>query len=279
MNTIDNSDLQKYCKVATRVRKNILSLIYKTKGPHLGSAFSCVEILVALYFKFFSISIENCQEQNRDKFIFSKGHAAPALYSVLYEKGFLTEEDLALFAVNGGNFEQHPNMNVAKGIDVSSGSLGHGLSIGAGMALAAKIDKALYRVCVLISDGELNEGSTWEAILFSAHHKLNNLLLVIDYNKMQALGFTKDTLELDPLRAKFEAFGWKCMEVDGHDFSSIIESVNMFPFDNNKPGLIIAHTIKGKGVSFMENNLYWHYNYPNESEYTQSLAELSKNDV
>jgi len=279
MQNNSKTDFQKYQKTANRIRKTALNLIYKTRGPHVGSSFSCVEILVGLYMKFLNISSKNVQDPKRDRFIFSKGHASPALYAVLYEIGFLTKDDLDGFAVNGGIFEQHPNMNLAKGIEVSSGSLGHGLSIGVGMALAAKKDGKNYRTCVLISDGELNEGSIWEAVLFSAQHKLSNLLLVVDYNKMQALGFTKDTLELDPLMAKFEAFGWGCVEVDGHNFPSIIEALEKFPFQNNKPSVIIAHTVKGKGVSFMENSLHWHYACPNENECSLALDELSKNMI
>jgi len=260
---------------AGRVRRTILSLVHRTKGPHIGSAFSCVELLVSLYSRFLHVSPENPFDPQRDRFIFSKGHASPALYAVLHECGFVSDEDLKGFAVNNGCFEQHPNMNIEKGIEVSTGSLGHGLSIGAGMALAAKRDRKRNRVCVLVSDGELNEGSIWEAVLFSAHHKLDNLLLVVDYNKMQALGFTRDTLDLDPLKAKFEAFGWACAEADGHRFSSLIGVLEEVPFQEDKPSVIIAHTIKGKGVSFMENNLYWHYGCPNDEEYALALAELS----
>ena len=269
-------DIQEHETLAKRARKTILSLIYNTKGPHIGSSFSCVEILVSLYFKFLNVSPTNPRDPRRDRFIFSKGHASPALYAVLYERGFLMDNDLDGFAVNGGIFEQHPNRDISKGIEVSSGSLGHGLSIGAGMALAAKRDNLTNRVCVLISDGELHEGSIWEAVLFSAHHKLSNLLLIIDYNKMQALGFTKDTLELDPLRAKFEAFGWACSEVDGHHLSSIIEALDRFPFNSEKPSVVIAHTVKGKGVSFMENSLHWHYSCPNENECSLAFEELDK---
>lgn len=270
------TDADQMKEISTNVRKSILALVYDTNGPHVGSSFSCVELLVGLYFNFLNVSSKSPQDSGRDRFIFSKGHASPALYAVLYEAGFLTKDDLNGFAVNGGIFEQHPNRDISKGIEVSSGSLGHGLSIGAGMALAAKRDCKNYRVCVLISDGELNEGSIWEAVLFSAHHKLDNLLLVIDYNKMQALGFTKDTLELDPLMAKFEAFGWGCHEVDGHNFPSIIEALEQFPFQKKKPSVIIAHTTKGKGVSFMENSLYWHYSCPNEDECRLALGELNQ---
>lgn len=272
-------DLQEFEGIARRVRKKILSLVYKTKGPHIGSAFSCVEILISLYSKFLNVDPTDPSNPKRDRFIFSKGHAAPALYSALFECGFLSEDDLNGFAVNGGCFEQHPNKNIAKGIEISTGSLGHGLAIGAGMALAAKKDGMNRRVCVLVSDGELNEGSTWEAVLFSAHHRLSNLLLVIDYNKMQALGFTKDTLDLDPLKAKFDAFGWECKEIDGHHFPAIFDALDKVPFQINKPSVIIAHTTKGKGVSFMENSLYWHYSCPNEKECSLALDELSKNII
>ena len=279
MNIRQDVDVKKLEGISCQVRRNILYLVHKTKGPHVGSSFSCVELLVSLYFKFLNVSSKNPLNPNRDRFIFSKGHASPALYAVLYESGFLNQNDLDGFAVNGGIFEQHPNKDLSKGIEVSSGSLGHGLSVGAGMALAAKKGGENHRVCVLISDGELNEGSTWEAVLFSAQHKLSNLLLVIDYNKMQALGFTKDTLELDPLRAKFEAFGWGCHEVDGHNFPSILEVLEKFPFQVNKPNVIIAHTTKGKGVSFMENSLHWHYTCPNDEECRLALDELSNNMI
>ena len=275
MHIEQQGDIVEFSNIAYQVRRNILSLVHQTKGPHIGSAFSCVEILVSLYFKFLNVSPVDVFDPRRDRFIFSKGHASPALYAVLHARGFFTDDDLNGFAVNNGLYEQHPNKNLAKGIEVSTGSLGHGLSIGTGMALAAKKDGSGYRVCVLISDGELNEGSIWEATLFAAHHKLNNLLLIIDYNKMQALGFSKDTIELDPLCAKFESFGWAGVEVDGHSISSLIQTLNEVPFMADKPNVIIAHTIKGKGVSFMENNLYWHYSCPNDEEYDQALAEIS----
>ncbi|MGA3208997.1 MAG: transketolase [Syntrophales bacterium] len=272
MHVRQQADLKELENISRRVRKHILSLVHKTKGPHVGSAFSCVEILVGLYLRFLNASPANTSDPERDRFIFSKGHASPALYAILFELGFLNDDDLAGFAVNGGCLEQHPNKDNAKGIEVSTGSLGHGLAIAAGMALASRNDGLKHRVCVLISDGELNEGSTWEAVLFSAHHKLSNLLIVIDYNKMQALG----TLELAPLKEKLEAFGWACEEIDGHSFPAIVGALNKVPFEVNKPSALIAHTTKGKGVSFMENSLYWHYSSPSDKEYALALDELSE---
>ena len=272
---IDKRELE---RIANSVRKKILALVYKTKGPHIGSSFSCVEILVSLYSTFLKVTPQDPQSSKRDRFVFSKGHAAPALYSVLWEHGFLCDEDLDRFAIDGGCFEQHPSKDLSKGIEVSTGSLGHGLSIGVGMAYAAKQDGTANRTCVLISDGELNEGSTWEALLFSSQHKLSNLLLVVDYNKMHALGFTKHSLDLDPLAEKFAAFGWSCTEVNGHHFTELLSALGRVPFQADKPSVIIAHTVKGKGISVMENNIYWHYHCPSESEYALFLDELSRSD-
>lgn len=267
--------IKEYEKIANNIRKQILSMLYKTKSPHIGSSFSCVETLVALYYNIMSISPENVNNPCRDRFIFSKGHACPALYSVLSEKGFIKKDVFAGFAVDGGTLEHHPTINCKWGIEFSSGSLGHGLSVAAGMAYAAKKDNKKYKIYALLSDGELNEGSTWEPIMFSAQHKLNNLVTIVDYNKMQALGFTKDIIDLDPLAKKWELFGWEAKEVDGHSFEQIIDAFETFDYKSYKPKVIIAHTIKGKGVSFMENNLLWHYRPPNKEEYEKAIKELS----
>lgn len=188
--------MENYPLLSKKIRKSILDLIYKTKSPHIGPSFSIVEILVALYFKVLNVSPDNASNHNRDRFILSKGHACPALYAVLAERGFISKDDLDGFATNDGILEQHPNIDLDKGIEVSTGSLGHGLSIGTGMALAGKVDKKQYRVYVLLSDGELNEGSVWEAIMFAGHHKLSNLIAFVDYNKIQALGCTRDIIDL-----------------------------------------------------------------------------------
>ena len=262
-----------YRNTAKEVRRIILDMIYKTKSPHIGSSLSIVEILVALYFKILNVSANKPLNPNRDRFILSKGHGCPALYAVLYEGGFLNKFDIEGFAVNDGKLEQHPKMNLKKGIEISTGSLGHGLPIGAGIALAGKIDKNQYKVYVLLSDGELNEGSVWEAIMFSGHHKLNNLIAFVDYNKIQALGFTKNIIDLNPLTEKWNSFGWYVQEIDGHNFDQIFKALNSL--SSELPNVIILHTIKGKGISFMENKLLWHYRAPNDKEYKLALTELS----
>lgn len=269
------NDFSHYEKISKSVRRSILDIIYKTKSPHIGSSLSIVEVLIALYFNRLNISRDDPLNPERDRFILSKGHACPAFYAVLRERGFLSEEDLKGFAVNDGVLEQHPNRDVNRGIEVSTGSLGHGLSIGVGMAFAGKRDEKNYKVYVILSDGELNEGSVWEAVMFASHHGLDNLVAIVDYNKIQALGYTKDVINLEPLAPKWSSFGWAVKEIDGHDFSQIFEAFNLIPFSAGKPSCIIAHTIKGKGVSFMEDKLLWHYRAPNDEEYEKALKELS----
>lgn len=266
-------DISHYENISKNVRKNILEIIYKTQSPHIGPSFSIVEILVALYFRFLNLSPAKPSCPDRNRFILSKGHACPALYAVLAERGFLSKKDLDGFAVDGGVLEQHPNMDLNRGIEVSTGSLGHGLSIGTGMALAAKTDDKPHKVYVLLGDGELNEGSVWEAVMFAAQHGLNNLIALVDYNRIQALGYTKDVINLDPLGEKWAAFGWQVQEIDGHNFGEVFNSLDSLAQD--KPNAIILHTLKGKGVGFMEDQLLWHYRAPDDSEYELALKELS----
>lgn len=263
-----------YVNIARNVRKTILEINYKTQSPHIGPSFSIVEILVALYFKVLNTSPENPTYPDRDRFILSKGHACPGFYAVLRERGFLTQEELGGFALDGGILEHHPSKDLSRGIEVSTGSLGHGLSIGAGMALAAKVDKKPYKTYILLGDGELNEGSIWEAAMFAGHHQLNDLIALVDYNRIQALGSTTDILDLDPLEEKWKAFGWHVQEIDGHDFEQIFYSLSSISPD--KPNVIILNTTKGKGISFMENELLWHYRAPDDAEYEQALKELMK---
>jgi len=267
------ADLMHYEIISKKIRRTILDIIFKTKSPHIGPSFSVVEMLVALYFDYLNISPDDFINPDRDRFILSKGHACATLYAVLAEKGFITKDDLDGFAINGGILEQHPNRDLSKGIELSTGSLGHGLSIGTGMALAGKIDNKPYKIYVLLGDGELNEGSVWEAVMFAGHHKLNNLTAIVDHNKIQALGCTRDIIDLEPLGEKWECFGWNVHEIDGHNFEQIFDALNSL--SPEQPNVIILHTVKGKGVSFMEDNLLWHYRAPDEKEYTLALKELT----
>lgn len=268
-------DLKRYATLSRKIRIRILKLIHITGSPHIGSSLSIVEILIALYFRVLHTDPSSPENPKRDRFILSKGHACAAFYAVLTKRGFMSEEDLNRFAIDGGVLEQHPSKDISRGIETSTGSLGHGLSVGVGMALAAKHDNGSHNIYVLLSEGELNEGSTWEAVMFAGHHKLDNLTAVIDYNKLQALGYTNDIIDLEPLLQKWSSFGWEVREIDGHNFQQIFETFDLIPFSANKPNVIIAHTIKGKGVSFMENKLLWHYRAPNDEEYNRALRELS----
>lgn len=258
---------------AKRVRLSILDLVSKTASPHIGPAFSIVEVLVALYSEVLNVDPKKPENPLRDRFILSKGHACPALYAVLAEKGFIGKKELEGFAVDKGILQQHPDRNLKHGIECSSGSLGHGLSVGAGMALAGKVKGRKYNVYVLLGDGELNEGSVWETVLFAGQHKLNNLIAIVDHNKMQAMGNNREIIGLEPLKGKWEVFGWQAQEVNGHDFGEILKAFNTVSF--KKPNVVILHTVKGKGVPFMENKLLWHYRYPHEGEeYDSAVKEL-----
>jgi len=264
-----------YSQISKGIRKKILRMTYESQTAHIGSSLSCADILTVLYFKILKIDPDNSLSENRDRFILSKGHAAAALYAALSQRGFFPEETLENYCKDGGKLPGHSTKGCVPGVEVSTGSLGHGLSMGAGMALAAKHDKKDYKTFVLMSDGECEEGSTWEAALFSAHHKLDNLIGIIDYNKLQAFGRTSEILNLEPLGKKWESFGWEVKEADGHNFSEIEKILSEIPFQKEKPSLMIAHTIKGKGISFMEDKLEWHYKNLNEEEYKSALQELS----
>ncbi len=261
-----------YAGLSKKIRKTILDTVHRTGSPHIGPSFSIVEVLTALYFKFLKNSPETSDDPGRDRFILSKGHACPALYAALAERGFIPRSDLERFAVNGGVFEQHPNICLGHGIELSTGSLGHGLSVGAGMALAGKASGKKYNVYVMLGDGELNEGSVWEAVMFAAHHRLSNLIALVDCNRIQALGSTKDILDLDPLAEKWRSFGWDAVEIDGHAFDQIFRALGRG--DSGRPRVVILHTVKGKGVSFMENEILWHYRPPDENEYKLAMKEL-----
>lgn len=249
------------------IRKNILRMTHYSYASHVGSALSAVEILYVLYFKIMNITAENVSKIDRDKFIMSKGHACVALYTTLAEKGLMPMEYLDGYYIDDGILTGHLDNNSIAGVDCAAGSLGHGLSVGIGMALA----KPQYNVYVLMGDGECDEGSVWEALMLLAQLKLKNITVIIDENKLQGFGFTKDIINQSNLAQKIAPFGFDVIEVDGHD---VAELEKAFKSQSEKPKVIIAHTIKGKGVSFMENELKWHYKSPNDDELKLALAEV-----
>jgi transketolase len=260
---------------AKNIRRQVLEMIYKSSGAHIGSSLSCVDILTFLYFKLLNIYPENPAAENRDRFILSKGHAAAALYAVLSGRGFFEQKCLEDYCQDETKLAGHSIRQPALGIEASTGSLGHGLSMAVGMALAAKRDNKNHRVFVLLSDGECQEGPVWEAALFAGHNKLDNLIAIIDYNKIQAMGRVEEILSLEPLRKKWEDFNWSVKEADGHNFEELEQSFFQIPFEKGRPSLLIAHTIKGKGVSFLENKLISHYKKFSEEEYEKAKKELT----
>jgi transketolase len=246
----------------------------RAKSSHVGASFSMADLLAVIYAQVLRVDPKRPNWPDRDRFVLSKGHGAAALYAVLAETGFFSTEQLASYCQDGAALAGHVCHIGVPGVDVSTGSLGHGLSIAAGMALSAKRGSQSHRVVTLLSDGECDEGSTWEAVLFSAHHRLDNLIAVIDYNKIQSLGSVNDVLRLEPLVDKWRAFGWAAREIDGHDVSEIGRVLTSIPLERDRPSCVIAHTVKGKGVSFMENTVLWHYRSPQGDEFDAALSEL-----
>jgi len=244
---------------------------HRANASHSGSALSIVELLTVLYFRYLNIDPRNPKDPKRDKFILSKGHASSALYATLAERNFFPKSFLDKFYVDDGILPGHVDMEAAPGLECAAGSLGHGLSVGLGMAVAAKFKKFDSRVVVIISDGELNEGSIWEPLLLAPHLKLDNLTVIVDYNKIQSFGITNEVINLEPLNDKMKAFNWHVIEINGHDMNEIERALNA---KTGKPKLILAHTIKGKGVSFMENKLEWHYRSPDKELLAKAFAEI-----
>ena len=261
---------------ASGIRRQVIELSHKAGTPHLGSSLSCIDVLTAAYWSALRVDPKDPQAPDRDRFILSKGHAGLALYVTLCERGFFPSETLQTYNCDGGVLAEHPGPGCVPGVEAATGSLGHGLSLGLGMALAGRIRKCAYRVFVLMSDGECNEGSVWEAAMFAPAQKLENVCVIIDYNKWQATARSNETLSLAPLREKWEAFGWNACEVDGHDMEALLEKMSVVPNGSGKPVAIIAHTVKGRGVSFMEDNNNWHYRIPTAEEVQQAARELAQ---
>jgi len=261
-------------KLAAKVRRHTIEMTHKAKASHVGSSLSMVELLVVLYKKILRVKPEDPNWPERDRFILSKGHGCASFYALLAEIGFFPVNWLDTFYQDGSKLPGHATHTYVPGVEISTGSLGHGLSVATGMALAAKRDKKPYRVFCMLSDGECDEGSTWEPALFAPQHRLDNLIAIVDYNKIQSLGTVKEVMDLDSLAAKWRAFGWAVREIDGHDIDAIASTLSSLPFEPERPSCLIAHTVKGKGVSFMENKLLWHYRSPQGEEYTAAVAEL-----
>jgi len=265
-------------ELAKRIRKHCVRMTAKANASHIGSSLSAADVLAVLYGRVLSYDPQRPDWPDRDRFILSKGHGCAALYAALAEGGFFPISWLDSFYQNGSPLAGHVTHKNVPGVEVSTGSLGHGLGLGIGMAIAAKRDARPYRVFCLLSDGECDEGSTWEAALFAPHHRLDNLIAIIDYNKIQSLGAVKEVIDLEPLAAKWHAFGWAVRELDGHDLPAVENALTQVPYEDGRPSCIVAHTVKGKGVSFMENELLWHYRAPLGENLEKALAELEKGE-
>jgi len=261
-------------KIASGLRLEILDMVIRANGGHIGGAYSVIDTLTVLYMNILNHDPQNPSWESRDRLLFSKGHSCLALYTVLAECGYFRKNLLEKYAVDNGSFAGHPERDFIPGVEITAGSLGHGPSLGVGIALAGQIDKKDYRVFIVSSDGELNEGSTWEAIMSASQYNLDNLTLIIDYNKYLSLGTIKSIMHVDPLKDRLESFGWAVSEIDGHNMEEIISSLDNLPLQENKPSAIIANTIKGKGVSFMENSPMWHYRGLNQKEIQLARNEL-----
>jgi transketolase len=260
--------------LARRIRRHALEMTRLGKSSHVGSIFSMADILAVLYGQVMSVRPGEPKWPDRDRFILSKGHAGAGVYAALAETGFFPLEQLASHCQNGSLLCGHVSHLGVPGVELSTGSLGHGLPVAAGMALAASRDSRPHRVFTILSDGECDEGSNWEAILFAAHHRLSNLIAIVDYNKLQSLAPVSQTLGLEPFADKWKAFGWNVHEVDGHDHEALERTLSIHAEPSGAPTCVIAHTVKGKGVSFMENTVLWHYRSPQGEEYQRALAEL-----
>lgn len=267
-------------QVAKEIRKSIIRMLEKSKSGHPGGSLSAVEILTALYFKEMNIDPNNPKWEERDRFVLSKGHGTPVLYGTLAERGFFPKEELNNFRKINSMLQGHPDMKSTPGVDMTTGSLGQGLAAANGMALAGKLDNKSYRVYAMIGDGESQEGVIWEALMLSAHYKLDNLTVFLDYNGLQIDGKVKDVMNIEPIDEKYRSFGWHIIKIDGHSFEEISKAIEEAKKTKGRPAMIIANTVKGKGISYMENQAGWHGKAPSPEEAKIALEELEgdKND-
>ena len=268
------TDINKLQEIAKTARKNILEEVYSAKSGHPGGALSCIDILTVLYFNQMNVAPENPNMENRDRLVLSKGHACAALYSILAQKGFFSEEKLKEFRKLGSMLQGHPDMKKLPGIDMTTGSLGQGLSAACGMAIASKLKKESNKVYCIVGDGEIQEGQIWEAAMTASHYKLDNLCLIVDNNNLQIDGKVSDVMSPYPIDQKLESFGFAVYKADGNDIANLLEVFDSLKNTKEQPVAIIANTIKGKGVSFMEDKSEWHGKAPNEEQYNQAIKEL-----
>lgn len=261
-------------KLANKIRRRDLQAVFEAGAGHIGGEMSVTDILTALYFKIMYVEPQNPKAPQRDRLVLSKGHTALALYVVLAEKGFIPPDEISTFLQHKSRLNGHPNRVKVPGVETNTGPLGHGLPIGVGMAKAAQLNGEQWRTFVITGDGEMQEGSNWEAIMAAAQFKLDNLTLIIDHNRLQQGARLADTNNLAPLAPKLEAFGWAVEEIDGHDMDQICAALATDTISEGKPKCIVAHTNKGQGISFMSDNVAWHHKVPNEEQYKQAMAEL-----
>lgn len=269
-----NDNIIQLEEIAKKIRKDIIDEIYNAKSGHPGGALSIADILTVLYFKEMNIDPKNPKMEDRDRLILSKGHASAAIYATLAERGFFDKEELSSFRKLGSILQGHPDMKKVPGIDMSSGSLGQGLSAACGMALASKLKNVNNRIYCIVGDGEIEEGQIWEAAMTAAHYKLDNICLIVDYNNLQIDGKVSDVMNSSPIDKKFESFGFEIFNVDGNNINELINTFEKAKNVKEKPVAIIAKTIKGKGVSFMEDKAEWHGKAPSEEEYNKAISEL-----
>ena len=273
---MDKQKIIAFKKQATVIRKHIIDEVFSASSGHPGGSLSCTDILTVLYFHEMKVDTSNPRWPDRDRFVLSKGHCAPALYATLAEKGFFPTEDLNGFRNINSYLQGHPSMKDVPGVDMSTGSLGQGISAAVGMALAGKLDKKEYRVYSILGDGEIEEGQVWEASMAAAHYKLDNLTAFLDHNGLQIDGKITDVMSPESVHEKFKAFGWKVISVNGHDYQQIIEAIDEAKKTKGMPTMIVAETVKGKGVSYMENAAGWHGTAPNKEQRDQAFLELDE---
>ncbi|MBZ9692987.1 transketolase [Clostridium sp. M14] len=269
-----NNNKEKLKEISKLIRKDIVTMLTESASGHPGGSLSIADIMSVLFFNEMNIDPKNPKNPNRDRFVLSKGHAAPALYSALARKGYFDVEELNTLRKIGSRLQGHPNMNDLPGIDMSTGSLGQGISAAVGMALAGKLDNKNYRVYTILGDGELEEGQVWEASMSAAHYKLDNLTAFVDYNGLQIDGNISDVMNPAPIDKKFEAFGWNTLIIDGHDYDQILAAIEKAKNTKGQPTVIVCKTVKGKGVSFMENQAGWHGAAPSVEQRDQALKEI-----